>query len=138
MREKPRRASRNEAFGYRLRTRAEAKYGYGSQTRLALDVGKSVGQINGYMQGVVPDWQTLIALAQTLGVSIDYLLLGQRPRPRLRPTPSEIREELLAFLEDMPEFVLERILWQTKAVYELGKVGREAFPDYIRGVREDV
>ncbi len=47
------------------------------QADLAREVGVKPQYINSYLKGTLPEPETLVALATNLGVSVDYLLIGQ-------------------------------------------------------------
>jgi transcriptional regulator with XRE-family HTH domain len=128
----------NEGFGLRLREAIEKTLGRRGQAELARRLGKPSGQINRYAHGRVPDWPILIQLAEELGVTIDWLLRGSE-ETQLRPRRSglEIRGEFESFMEQLPDVVIERMLWQAKALLMFGQIGPEAFPDYVREVRGD-
>ena len=110
-----------------------------SQLSFAARIGTTKRSISRYLSGRgVPAGEEMTKLALALPGQIEWILTGRepgsRPAPRAR---TEIRAELDAFLDDMPDLVLERILWQAKALYTCGKIGAEAFPRYVRQVRGD-
>ena len=127
--------SYESGFGNRLRVAIRRTWK--SQKALAEHLGMSEQSLSRYTRGRgVPAGGEMAKLAQALPGQIEWILTGKEHGAiRLHRPRSEIRAELDDFLDEIPDLVLERILWQAKALYTLGKIGKEAFQDYARQVR---
>lgn len=124
-------------FGDRLRVAIE--HTGMSQVAFATHIGTTKRSISRYLSGKqLPQGEEMAKLAHALPGQIEWILTGKEPGGiRPRRGRSDIRQELEDFLDEVPDLVLERILWQAKALHTLGKIGKEAFPDYVREVRGD-
>jgi transcriptional regulator with XRE-family HTH domain len=124
----------DEAFGQRLQH--AIKRMYPSQKSLADSLGISERAMTCYCSGALPRGDHLVRLAHALPGQIEWVMTGRElPRPKVRPARSDILRELVEFLETLPEFVLQEILWHLKALYEYGKVGDAGIVTYVRRVR---
>ena len=70
-------AEANHDFSRRVMDAMERK-GFISRSELAKRVGCSQNSMTTYLnKGRVPEWDILASLAEVLGVSVDWLLLGR-------------------------------------------------------------
>lgn len=124
-------------IGRRLDEAITRQRGHRKRSAFAYEMGVDSSRMARFCWGDErPPVELLMRMAKVLDISLDWLMFGRLPSgTRQRTSRSEIRQELDEFLDQIPDLVLERILWQAKALHTLGKIGPEAFPDYVRRVR---
>jgi len=121
-------------FGERLK-RAIHESPWRTQKAFAQAVDIHEQTISQYAQGQVPRGQEIVKLAMALPGQVEWILTGKEGKRPYRAKGSEVRAALNDILDQMPDPVVERILWQLEALRFWAKTDDQATMEHFREVR---
>jgi transcriptional regulator with XRE-family HTH domain len=76
---------------------------------VAKELGISSGSVTFWKKGKVPHHSTLIKIANYFGVSVDYLLTGQKEKPTDNGELSVKKKQIIERIKFMPDEKLVRV-----------------------------